>query len=151
MASAQLWRGLRTAWEALGYIGGPALLLPPYFEIGIAADDDSIKTPLPTGAHRPRLGRYVVDMLHHDAEFQERIRVLLANPPGSRYVTTEYLVLTREKTLEAASKEILEKRFKVVHTFSKGSIVPQRKVIGQLVNHGRYKPPKTGPCGSLAR
>ena len=127
VASAQLWRGLRTAWEALGYIGGPALLLPPYFEIGIAADDDSIKTPLPTGAHRPRLGRYVVDMLHHDAEFQERIRVLLANPPGSRYVTTEYLVLTREKTLEAASKGMLEKRFQVAHTFPKGSIVAAKK------------------------
>ncbi|MEY2823178.1 MAG: hypothetical protein RLZZ485_814, partial [Actinomycetota bacterium] len=37
VASAQFWRGLRDALGASGYIGGPELLLPPYFKEAIAA------------------------------------------------------------------------------------------------------------------
>ena len=36
VASAQFWKGLRAAFGAFGYIGGPELLLPPYFETSLA-------------------------------------------------------------------------------------------------------------------
>lgn len=122
VASAQFWRGLRSSLGALGYIGGPALLLPPFFELTIPADDDRIKDPLPSGLHRPRAGRYVVDLLHKDATLQDRIRVLLANP--GRMV---FFVVTRPNTLEPDTAAMLARRFLELHTFEKGSMVVARK------------------------
>jgi hypothetical protein len=57
VASAQFWHGLKAASGAIGYIEGPKLLLPPYFQEAIAADDRSIRVPLPSGAFAPRSGR----------------------------------------------------------------------------------------------
>ena len=39
VASAQFWRGLRTAFGAYGYLGGPELLSPPYFAVSYSASD----------------------------------------------------------------------------------------------------------------
>ncbi len=64
VASAQFWRGLRLATNARGYIGGPALLLPPFFEWSIPADDAGLQIPLPSGARKPRRGRYIVVLAH---------------------------------------------------------------------------------------
>ena len=127
VASAQLWRALRSAWGALGYIGGPELLLPPFFEVTIPADDASLRNPLPPGASRPRAGRYVVDFLHRDAGLQERARLLLANPNQSRSACWSFLVLTRASSLEKDSAALLSGRYLAIHTFAKGSLVAARK------------------------
>ncbi|NBO64558.1 MAG: hypothetical protein EBU88_06900 [Acidobacteria bacterium] len=127
VASAQFWRGLRDALKASGYIGGPELLLPPYFKEAIAADDDSIKIPLPSGAYALRTGRYVVDLLHKDASFQERMRVHFANPSSSRSSRAEFLVVTRPSTLERDTEAMLGRRYTQLHTIPKGSIVVARK------------------------
>ena len=126
VASAQFWRGLRSAAGAFGYIGGPELLLPPYFEASIAADDDAIKTPRPPGAREPRPGRYVVDLLHQDPAFQARIRVHLANPWVSRHSRTEFIVVSRRSTLERDTAAMLDRRYACLHTFPKGSVVAAR-------------------------
>ena len=122
VASAQFWRGLRSASGANGYMGGPALLLPPFFELTIPADDDRLKDPLPSGAHRPRVGRYVVDLLHRDLAFQQHIRVLLANPGRSVFV-----VVTRPSTLAPDTSAMLARRFTSVYTFEKGLTVASKK------------------------
>jgi hypothetical protein len=103
------------------------LLLPPYFKEAIAADDDSIKIPLPSGAYALRSGRYVVDLLHKDASFQERMRVHFANPSSSRSSRAEFLVVTRPSTLERDTEAMLGRRYTQLHTIPKGSIVVARK------------------------
>lgn len=63
-----------------------------------------------------------MDLLHKDAAFQERIRVLLANPGRS-----EFLVVTRPSTLETDSRAMLDRRYTPVHVFATGSIVAAKK------------------------
>ena len=125
VASAQFWRGLKTAFEAYGYIGGPELLLPPYFEVSLSAGDPRIA---PAGACAFRPDRYVVDLLHQDPLFQERIRVHLANPPVFRSNRAEFLVVTRRSTLELDTAAMLERRFTCLYTYPKGSVVAARKM-----------------------
>ncbi len=122
VASAQFWSKLRQATGATGYIGGPPLLLPPYFARAMPSDDDRLKDPPPAGVHRPAQGRYIVDFLHRDANFQARMRVLLANPGRS-----EFLVLTRPSTLEKDTTAMLSRRFTQIHTIIKGCYVAAKK------------------------
>ena len=127
VASAQFWRGLRLATNARGYIGGPALLLPPFFEWSIPADDAGLQVPLPSGARKPRRGRYIVDCLHTDTQFQARIRVLLANPTGS-----EFVVVTRPSTLDKDTHAMLERRYIRIHVFPRASLVVAKKANWSL-------------------
>jgi len=122
VASAQFWSQLRQATSAIGYIGGPPLLLPPYFSRSIPSGDDRLKTPLPPQTYRPGPGRYIVDFLHKDAEFQTDMRVLLANPDR-----LELLVIARNSTMERDTSAMLARRFIQLHTFPSGSNVAAKK------------------------
>jgi hypothetical protein len=65
-------------------------------------------------------------MLHKDAVFQARMRVLLANPED-RFMKLELIVISRQSTLESDTTAMLERRFVQLHTFQKGSLAAARK------------------------
>ena len=65
-----------------------------------------------------------MDFIHRDANFQARMRLLLANPGRS-----EFLVLTRPSTLEKDTTitAMLSRRFNQIHTIMKGCYVAAKK------------------------
>ncbi len=135
----KFWHGLKAASGAIGFIGGPELLLPHYFQETIAADDEIIRVPLPSGVFAPRSGRYVVDLLHMDATFQERMRV---------HACMEFIVVTRHSALERVTEAMLCRRYIQFHTIPKGSVVAARKASGRAARLTRCNPLRTGACGS---
>jgi hypothetical protein len=103
------------------------LLLPPYFQDTIAAEDKSIRVSLPSGAFAPLSDCYVVDLLQEDATFKERMRVIFADPSASRFSRMEFVVFTRHSTFERDTEAMLGISYIQLHTIPNGSVVAARK------------------------